>query len=172
MRTDEFIDLSDRTVPRVSFLLRRPDSSKTGGEISSATNGLMPGRRGGEAARRTAEKECGPSSRIRTLKVRYFPGASPKPLKGGQLLAAQFNQKIKHRGSSRARVHPPVLPSQMEYIQGSPEIATRLVCRRRPVISKTRSNDSHRVEGQNQVPTEFLLRRIDRDIFCSSRRAL
>ena len=35
------------------------------------------------------------------IKGSIFPESRAKPLKRGQLLAAQFNQKIKHRGSSR-----------------------------------------------------------------------
>lgn len=66
------------------------------------------------------------------IKGPIFPEGPAKSLKGGQLLAAQFNQKIKHRELSR-----PLQPVYIYIYRGRPEIATGCLIPRLAVISKT-----------------------------------
>lgn len=50
------------------------------------------------------KSECAPFSN-QNVKGPIFPESREKSLKGGQLLAAQFNQKIKHRGQRALTLH-------------------------------------------------------------------
>lgn len=78
------------------------------------------------------------------IKGSIFPEGRTKPLKGGQLLAAQFNQKIKHRGLSLT-----------PYIESNLEIITA-VSSLDPLFPKRVSANSHQVEGQIIFPRNSL----------------
>lgn len=89
--------------------------------------------------RSRTEKESATFSN-QDIKGSIFPEGRAKPLKGGQLLATQFNQKIKHRGLSLT-----------PYIESNLEIITA-VFSLDPLFPKRVSANSHQVEGQITFP--------------------